>query len=230
MTIKMPQIETPIFITNLISDSKKVEFRPFLAKEHKVLLTLQEAEIEEISHTVSNLVDVCTFNKLDVGNLPHFDLTWLFLKIRSKSIGEEIKIVVNCKCGNKVKSSYSLEELKVIRDEKHDKKIILDGTYGVTMKYPNIEQALEIINKNDLTTEFISDHIENIFTKDECWYAKDDKEIINNFVDSFTLKHMEKITEFYRSSPQLVQEVQADCDKCGNHIDAKISGLYNFFV
>ena len=106
----LPALDVPTYELTLPSTNKKVKFRPFLVKEHKVLLTLSDADEQEVSRVTKDLVDVCTFNKLKVKELPHFDIEYVFLKLRSKSIGENVEVIVNCECGNKIETSFSIEK------------------------------------------------------------------------------------------------------------------------
>ncbi len=92
----LPKLNTPTFELILPSDGSKVKFRPFLVKEHKVLLTMSEAENEEVARIIRELVDVCTFKQLKVDELPHFDIEYIFMFLRAKSIGESVDVIVNC--------------------------------------------------------------------------------------------------------------------------------------
>ena len=113
----LPVLETPTYDLVLPSTNKKIKFRPFLDKEHKILMTLSDAEDSEVIRVIKEIIDVCTFKKLNVDKLPNFDIEYIFLNLRSKSIGEKVDIIVNCPCGNKIEHSIDLNEVKVERKE-----------------------------------------------------------------------------------------------------------------
>ena len=107
----LPKLNTPTFELILPSTGKRVKYRPFLVKEHKVLLTMAESDDKEVARIVSELVDVCTFNALDVKKLPHFDIEYIFLQLRGKSISESVEVIINCECGNKIDTSFNISLL-----------------------------------------------------------------------------------------------------------------------
>ncbi len=232
--MSLPRLEYPTYEATLISTGDKVQYRPFIVKEHKILMTLKNADGVEIARIITSLVDACTFNKLDMAKIPYFDIEYLFLQIRSKSIGETVDVKLKCRtCDNQVSTSYNIDDLKVIKNESHTHKIELSATTGIMMKYPSIEKAISLINdqedENSLN-DLIFDSIEAIYDKDNYWTAdmieeEDFKEFINNLQKS----HFDMIENFFVSSPKVVQEIEAKCDKCDSDIKVKLEGLYNFF-
>lgn len=232
--MSLPVLEYPTYETKLISKQQKVEFRPFLVKEHKLLMMLKNADGPEIARIIKNLVNACTFGKLDVENMPYFDIEYLFLQIRSKSIGEIVDVSINCKCGNKVKTSYNIEDLKVDQTENHTNQIKITPTTGLMMKYPSIEHAIKLFEESDdvdVMDDLIISSIESIYDKENVWYTKDlSKEEIKEFIDNLQKHHFDMIENFFVSSPQIVQEIKATCNQCESDLDVKLKGLYNFFV
>lgn len=229
----LPKLDTPTFELTLPSTNKKIKFRPFLVKEHKVLLTMSEAENEEVSRIIRDLVDVCTFNKLKVDELPHFDIEYIFMNLRAKSIGEVVDVVLNCDCGNKINTTFNIEEVKVEKNKNHSNKIMLTDSVGIEMKYPNIDEVVEVFATNDTkkVVDLIIKSIKTIFSPDEVWDTKDQtKEELEEFVFSLTKTQFEKLEEFFVTAPKVVQTIEADCDKCGKHNVARLEGLQNFFV
>lgn len=229
----LPKLNTPTYELTLPSTGQKVVYRPFFVKEHKVLLTLTNADEKETARVVKELVNICTFEKLNVDKLPHFDIEFIFLNLRAKSIGEIVDVVVNCKCGNKIDTSFDINNLKVEKLPGHTPKIHLSDSIGIEMNYPKFEDVLEVYTDND-TTKIISlivDSIKGIFNTENYWEAKDQtKEELEEFVNSLTKKQFDKIEEFFTSAPKVVQIIETDCPKCGNHNISRLEGLSNFFV
>jgi hypothetical protein len=229
----LPILETPTYELILPSTNKKVKYRPFLVKEYKILLTSVEADTSEITRIVTELVDNCTFNKLDVAKLAHFDVEYLFLNIRAKSISETSEIVINCECGNKIDYTLDITNLKVNKETAYDKKIMLTDDIGVVLRYPQFDEMLEIHDNANSTNvvELITNCIDAVFTKDE-YFDKQSytKEELSSFVSSFTKKQFDKLEEFFRNIPKIVQHIETDCPKCGKHNVVELEGLQNFFV
>jgi hypothetical protein len=231
--MSLPKLDTPTFDLTLPSTGKKIKFRPFLVKEHKVLLTMSEAEDEEVSRIIRELVDVCTLNKLKVDELPHFDIEYIFLNLRAKSIGETVEVILNCDCGNKINTQFNLEDLKVEKKEGHSNKIMLTEKVGVEMRYPTIDEVVQVFASNDTSkvVDLIMRSIKTIFTHDDVWDAKEQtKEELEEFVFSLTKSQFKKLEEFFVTAPKIVQIIEADCDKCGKHNVSRLEGLQNFFV
>ena len=181
----LPILETPTYELNLPSTNKKVKYRPFLVKEYKILLTNIEASANEISRVISELVDNCTFNKLDVEKLPNFDLEYLFLNIRAKSISETADVVVTCNCGNKIDHTIDITNLQVVKKSNIEPKIMLTDDVGVILRYPRFDEMLEIYDNLDSVKilELVSNCIDAVFTKEDYYESNSySKEDLNTFV------------------------------------------------
>jgi hypothetical protein len=229
----LPILETPTYELTLPSTNKTVRYRPFLVKEYKILLTNVEADVKEISRIVTELVDGCTFNKLDSSKLPHFDLEYLFLNIRAKSISENADVVITCKCGNKIDHTMDITKLDVVRHAGVETKIMLTPDVGVVLRYPRFEEMLDIYNNAETIKiiELIASCVEAVYTKDEYFDRKSfDNEEINKFINSFTKKQFDLLEEFFQKIPKVVHHIEAECDKCGNMNVVDLEGLQNFFV
>lgn len=229
----LPILETPSYELILPSTNKKVKYRPFLVKEYKILLTTVEADVNEITRIVTELVDNCTFNKLDISKLAHFDVEYLFLNIRAKSISETADIVINCECGTKVDYTLEITNLKVVKDEKITNKVMLTEDVGVVLRYPKFDEMLDIRdNANSArVVELITDCVDAVFTKDD-YFDKDSytNEELSIFISSFTKKQFDKLEEFFRNIPKIVQHIEVDCPSCKKHNEVDLEGLQNFFV
>lgn len=229
----LPKLDTPTFELTLPSNNKKIKFRPFLVKEHKILLTMSEAENEEVSRIIRELVDVCTFNKLKVDDLPHFDIEYIFMNLRAKSIGEMVDVNINCECGNKIETQFNIEEVKVEKPKEHSNKIMLTDSVGVEMRYPTIDEVIDVFatNDNKKVVDLIIKSINTIFDTEQVWSAKEQtKEELEEFIFSLTKNQFEQLEEFFVTAPKVVQVIEADCNKCGKHNSVRLEGLQNFFV
>ena len=228
----LPKLETPIYELTLPSTGEKISFRPFLVKEYKILLTSLDAENTEINRVVSELVDACTFNKLKIDTLANFDIEYIFLNMRAKSIGEITNLLLNCNnCDNQISIDLNLTEATVEKSEGHVSKINLTEDIIVEMRYPKFDEMINIYQnfKSDKIVEMLSDCIKTVYTEDKI-YDDYTKEEMLEFVNSFSKSQFELIENFFLTMPKLVQHIEQDCDKCGTHNTMTLEGLQNFFV
>ena len=229
----LPKLETPTYELILPSTGDKLKFRPFLVKEHKILLTMSEADDNEVARIIRELVDVCTFKALKIKDLPHFDIEYIFMHLRAKSISETVEVVVNCECGEKIDTSFNIDELKVVKPEGHSNKIMINNEIGIELKYPNIDDVVDIFatKDNQKVIDLIIRSIKAIYNQEEYWEASDQsKEELDEFVYSLTKEQFDKLELFFVTSPKIVQTIECDCPKCGKHNISKLEGLQNFFV
>lgn len=229
----LPKLNTPTFELTLPSSGKKIKFRPFLVKEHKILLTMAEADDSEVARMVNELVDVCTFNTLETKKLPHFDIEYIFLQLRAKSISESVEVVVNCECGNKIDTTFNIDNLKVEKNPNHSNKIMLNNEYGVEMGYPAFNEVVEIYASNDTNkiVDLIVRCVKGVYDNDNYWDSRDQtKEELEEFIFSLTKVQFDKIEEFFVTAPKVVQIIETDCPQCNRHNISRLEGLSNFFV
>lgn len=229
----LPRLDTPTYELMLPSTGAKVKFRPFLVKEHKILLTMSEADNSEVARIIRELVDVCTFNKLKIKDLPHFDIEYIFMNLRAKSISETVDVVVNCECGEKIDTSFSIEDLKVVKPEGHSNKIMINNEIGIELKYPSIDDVVDVFaaKDNQKVIDLIIKSIKGIYNQEDYWVAEEQtKEELEEFVFSLTKEQFDKLEQFFVTSPKIVQSIECDCPKCGKHNVSKLEGLQNFFV
>lgn len=229
----LPKLETPTYELIIPSNNKKITFRPFLVKEHKILMTLSEASQEELLRVIKDLVNVCTFKKLKIDELANFDLEYIFIQLRSKSIGETMDLIINCECGNKIEYTANLLNAKVNKPINHKNKFMINDKIGIEMKYPNFDEvvgAYTSTNSEDIFKLAIS-CIKGIYDKENYWNTADYNETeVLEFVYSLTKQQFDMIEEFFMTMPKLEQTIEADCDKCGKHNEVKLEGLRNFFI
>ena len=229
----LPKLNTPTYELILPSTGNKVKFRPFLVKEHKILLTMSEADNNEVARIIRELVDVCTFKNLKINDLPHFDIEYIFMHLRAKSISETVDVIVNCECGEKIDASFNIDNLQVIKSEGHNSKIMITEEIGIELNYPNIDDVVNVFatNDNQKVIDLILKSVKAIYNQDEYWAAADQtKEELEEFIYSLTKDQFDKLEQFFVTSPKVVQVIECDCPKCGKHNISKLEGLQNFFV
>ena len=235
----LPKIGYPTYELDLPSTGKTIKYRPFLVKEEKVLLLALESKDEkQVIGAVKDLLKNCVISRIKVDQLPSFDLEYLFLKIRAASIGEMINMTVTCLDDNETQAEaqININEVEVLKPEGHDKKIMFDGTTGIVMKYPSMQQFVEReFLQKDLKTEevydFIADSIDQIFDDEEVYDSSTTtKKEFRTFVDSLTTKQFEKIQQFYETCPKLSHTFTVINPNTGKDSEYTIEGLQSFFV
>ena len=223
----------------LPSQQKKIKYRPFLVKEEKILLmALETQKPEDMLEAVKNIVKSCTFNEINPEDYPLFDLEYIFLKIRSKSVGEISKIKVLCPDDKKTyeKIEVDLSKVEVYVEDDHSNNIVLDEDrkLGVVLKYP----SLKIINSGILTGdvkleqmyELIVNSIEQIYEGDKVHMAKDtDKKELEDFVNNLSGEQMKNIQKFFETMPRLEQKVKVTNSKTKVESEVTLKGLADFF-
>tara|TARA_B100000900_G_scaffold279741_1_gene239314 strand:- start:355 stop:1071 length:717 start_codon:yes stop_codon:yes gene_type:complete len=223
----------------LPSQQKKIKYRPFLVKEEKILLmALETQKPEDMLEAVKNIVKSCTFNEINPEDYPLFDLEYIFLQIRSKSVGEISKIKVLCPDDKKTyeKIEVDLSKVEVYVEDDHSNNIVLDEDrkLGVVLKYP----SLKIINSGILTGdvkleqmyELIVNSIEQIYEGDKVHMAKDtDKKELEDFVNNLSGEQMKNIQKFFETMPRLEQKVKVTNSKTKVESEVTLKGLADFF-
>ena len=223
----------------LPSQQKKIKYRPFLVKEEKILLmALETQKPEDMLEAVKNIVKSCTFNEINPEDYPMFDLEYIFLQIRSKSVGEISKIKVLCPDDKKTYETIEvdLSKVEVYVEDDHSNNVVLDENrkLGVVLKYP----SLKIINSGILTGdvklaqmyELIVDSIEQIYEGDKIHMAKDtDKKELDDFVNNLSGEQMKNIQKFFETMPRLEQKVKVTNSKTKVESEVTLKGLADFF-
>ena len=236
--MSLPILETAKYELTLPSQDMKVSYRPFLVKEEKLLLMAMESgESKQITNALKSIVDACTFGAVNVSALPVFDLEYVFLQIRSKSVGEVAKLKVRCPDDNETYANVEvdLSKVEVQVDEAHTNEIQINDKVKMIMKYPTIDSIDADVDANDLKTEqmfdMIAASIYQIYDGETVHNAKDyKKEELNAFIESLSSAHFEKVQKFFQTMPKLQQEIEVENPKTKVKSKMMLQGLADFFV
>ena len=239
----LPTIETPTYELKLHSSNKKVRYRPFLVKEEKVLIIALESKDQMgITNAVKEVLKKCILTKgIDVDSLPTFDIEHLFLNIRAKSIGEDIKLVVTCPDDGETKVPVTIyvDEIKVTKPKGHTKDIKLDDKLTLRMKYPSLNQFIEN-NFNtedeaetlvDKTFRVVADCMDTVFTGEDAWEAKDytPQERLD-FVEQLNSSQYKKVENFFSTMPKLSHTIEVVNPNTKEKGSVVLEGLADFFA
>ena len=212
----LPKIATPRYELELPSTEETITYRPFLVKEEKVLvIALESEDTKQITNAIKTVIQSCIITKgIKVEKLPTFDIEYLFLNIRGKSVGEEIEVNIICPDDGKtqVPVTIDLDDIQIQKNENHKKQIKIDESIMMEMKYPSLDQFIQnnfdFSDKNvmDQSFELISTCIDKIYTEDEVWAAADcSKKEIKEFVESMNSTQFKDIEKFFETMPKLSQ-------------------------
>ena len=242
----LPKIDVPIYSVNLVSTGKPVRFRPFLVKEQKLFLMASESEDpNEMVSVIRQVLKNCVLDEIDVDSLPTFDLEYLFMNLRARSVEEVVDLRYKCnnvlkgtngeekQCNGVVEFKLNILEVQPTKNPEHKNKIQITENLGICFKYPTFEmlQKYEKMTENEMMINILIDCIDYIYDKEEIYYAKDSsKQELEEFVDSLQQKDMEKFKEFFDTMPEIKKDVHFACPKCGYEEDITIKGMQNFFV
>ena len=236
----LPIVETQTYELTLPSTDIKVKYRPFLVKEEKILLQAMESQKQnEIVQALKQIVSACTFGSLNVNELPTFDLEYIFLNIRAKSVGEVAKLKVLCPDDNQTYADVEVDltEINVQVDDKHNNNIVIDENkkIGMIMKYPtlgSIDTEMKIDQKVSAKVLFdiIAKSIYQVYEGDKVFNATDyTKDEMTNFIESLDSKTFLKVQEFYDTMPKLMHEIEVENPKTKVKSKVVLQGLTDFF-
>lgn len=237
----LPKIAVPEYTLKLPSTGKNVKYRPFLVKEEKLLLLAMETgDQKQIVDTVKNIIKSCTNITSKVDELPTFDIEYVFLQIRSKSVGETSTVLITCPDDGEtdVEVSINLQEVEVQHTEGHDTKIDLDGKVGMIMKYPSLDTfvKMNLSTDNDEKTQveqifdLAADCIEQIYDENQVYEAKDVKRSERiEFLEQLNTDQFQKIQKFFETMPKLKQDLEVTNPNTGVTSTVTLEGLGSFF-
>ena len=237
----LPTIATPTYSLELPSNKKEIKYRPFLVKEEKLLvLALEGEDQKDITTAIKSVLQACIKTKgIKIQELPTFDIEYLFLNIRGKSVGEEVEVNIIAPDDGEtsVKVEILLDEISVKEFDGHDKKIKLDDNLMMEMKYPSLEQFIktnfDFSNKTTVEQSFdlVACCIDKIYNEEEVWASEDfSKKEMNEFLEQMNSQQFKKIEKFFETMPKLSHEVKITNPKTKKKSTVVLEGLSSFFA
>ena len=236
----LPKIATPTYELELPSTGKSIKYRPFLVKEEKVLvIALESEDTKQITNAIKAVLKNCVLTKgIKVETLPTFDIEFLFLNIRGKSVGEEIEVNIVCPDDGEtnVPVFIDLDSIQVQKDDDHTNQIKLDDDLMMEMKYPSLEQFIKNNfdfqegNQMDQSFELIATCIDKIYNEDEVWATADcTKKEVKEFLESMNSSQFKEIEKFFESMPKLKHTIEITNPKTKVKSEVVLEGLASFF-
>ena len=233
----LPRVNNPTYVLDLPSTGEKIKYRPFLVKEQKVLMMAQDTKKDaELAETMGRLVSSCTYGKLNPDTAPMFDMEYVFLKIRSKSVGSKVDLMITCPDDEitQVKTIVDLDEIQVQMLDDHSNEINITDEVKIEFRYPILNDMLDLKDDaNDVERVFhiLSKCILSIHFGDDVYQKADisEKEL-NTFVDELTGEQFEKLVEFFGSMPKLRHVINVTNPKTKKKSEVVLEGLESFLV
>ena len=237
----LPKISTPTYELELPSSGQTIKYRPFLVKEEKLLvLALESEDTKQITTAIKTVIKNCIETKnIKVESLPTFDIEYLFLNIRAKSVGEEIEVNIICPDDEEttVPVKINVDDIQVEKSPEHQKQIKVDDTIMMEMKYPSLDQFIknnfdfEGKNAMDQSFDLIASCIDKIYTEDEVWSISDvTKKEVTEFLESMNSSQFKDIEKFFETMPKLSHTIKVKNPKTEVESEVALEGLASFFA
>ena len=235
----LPKLNTPTYELEVPSTDEKIKYRPFLVKEEKILMIAMESKDNgQIVNAVKDIVSACTFNKLDIASIPMFDVEYIFLNIRAKSVGEVSKLKLLCPDDKKTYADVEvdLSKVEVQVDGEHTNKIELTDSMGMIMTYPTIdsfqEGGIQTISASNML-EVVGSCILQIYEDngEKVFQAKDQtKKELTEFIESMNTSQFKQVQKFFDTMPKLKHTIKVKNPKTKNSSEITLTGLNDFFA
>ena len=239
----LPKINTPTYELTLPSNKKKIRYRPFLVREEKILvLAMESNDQKQITDAIIQIIGDCLITKnIDVTKLPTFDIEYLFLNVRSKSVGETVEVNITCPDDGKttVETSINIDDIKVVKNKDHKLIIQLDDKYSMKLKYPTLDQFVEnnfdfemaeVKESVSVAMSMLSTCIDMIYDQEESWDASEStKEELDEFIDQLNTKQFQEVEQFFRTMPKLTHKLKVKNPQTGVESEVVLEGLASFF-
>ena len=238
----LPTLTTPTYELKLPSTGKKIKYRPFLVKEEKILIiALETRNQNEMTNAVKDVLKKCILTRgVKVDNLPTFDIEFIFLNIRAKSIGEDIKLTVTCPDDRETQVSTTIyvDEIQVVKPKNHTTDIILEKDLTLRMKYPSLNQFIESnfdVNDSsedvvDKTFQVVADCIDTVFNKEESWDSTDySPQERLDFIKQLSSKQYKEVERFFATMPKLSHTIEVVNPNTKKKSSIVLEGLADFF-
>ena len=235
----LPKITAPTYELVIPSSDRKVRYRPFLVKEEKLLIIAMESEdTKQITEAVKNVLKNCILTRgIKVEKLATFDIEYLFLNIRGKSVGEDVEVMITCPDDGETQVPYliNLDDIKIVTSDDHNRDIKVDDTLSIRMKYPSMDEFIknnfDVSDMNiDDTFKLIASCIEQVYSEEESWSASDctNKELVD-FIDQLGSKQFKEIEKFFETMPKLSHTLKVVNPKTKVENEILLEGLQSFF-
>jgi hypothetical protein len=237
----LPKISAPTYELELPSTGKKIRYRPFLVREEKILIMALESEdMKQITSAIVQILNDCILTRgVKIKELSTFDIEYLFLNIRAKSVGESVEVNVTCPDDGEtsVQMEIDIDTIKVQKDKKHKNIIKLDDTLSMKLKYPSLDQFVENnFEYNDETNDvnksmtMIASCIEMVYDSEESWNASDcTKKELEEFIEQLNSKQFKEIEDFFTTMPKLSHTIKVKNPNTGVESEVVLEGLASFF-
>ena len=237
----LPKIATPTYELELPSTGKTIQYRPFLVKEEKLLvLALESEDTKEITTAIKTVIKACIKTRgVKVEALPTFDIEYLFLNIRGKSVGEDLDVNIICPDDKvtEVKVNVNLDDIKCVKSEDHTNKIKLDDNLMMEMKYPSLDEFIKTNfdmkeqNQMEQSFDLIAQCIDKVYTEEEVWATEDcSKKELNEFLESMNSAQFKEIETFFTTMPKLTHKFMVTNPKTKVESEVVLEGLASFFA
>ena len=231
----LPKINTVLYDLELPSSGKKVEYRPFLVKEEKILLmALEGKDDREMSKAIKQIITQCVSTAgFNVNKLPMIDLEYLFLNIRGKAVGDISTITFEHECGETINLDIDLSKVKVVKNKNYSDLVKITDDVMIRLTPPGIDNVIGAGNKNqiDMVLEIIRDSIVEIIQGEDVFSAQDHtREELEDFLNSLNSGQFKKVQDYYESLPKMKQDIEYTCKKCGKTEKETLEGLASFFA
>ena len=234
----LPKISTPTYELTVPSTGKNIKFRPFLVKEEKILIIAMESQSDkQIAQAVNDVLSNCILTKgVNVNDFSTFDIEYLFLNIRGKSVGESVDVMITCPDDNttKVPVQVNLDDIKILKNDKHQRDIPLDGNLTMRMKYPSmgefVKNNFSVNMQVDDTFDLVCSCIEQVFSEEESWAASDcTKKELHEFLEQLDSSQFKKIEQFFETMPKLSHTLKVTNPNTKVVNNITLEGLNAFF-
>jgi hypothetical protein len=238
----LPKITTPQYELILPSTGKTIKYRPFLVKEEKVLiLALESKDVNQITNAIKQILKDCIISRgIKVEELPTFDIEYIFLNVRGKSVGESIDLIVTCSDDGEtqVPVKIYIDEIEVQKDPEHRSEIKLDNNLVLKMKYPSLNEFIKNnfdFSSNNISTidkslDVIASCIDSVYTEEEIWSAKDcTKKELTNWIETLTSYQFQEVEKFFNTMPKLSHTFKVKNPKTEVESEVILEGLSDFF-
>ena len=238
----LPKIATPQYTLDLPSTGKSIKYRPFLVKEEKILiLALESEDVKQITSAIKQILKDCIITKgIKVEELPTFDIEYIFLNVRAKSVGEAIELIVTCSDDGttEVPVKVYIDEIQVQKDPNHSTDINLGDGLVLRMKYPSLNEFIKNnfdFSSNDVSSieksfDIVSSCIDMVFNADECWAAADcTKKELNDWIETLTSQQFQEVEKFFNTMPKLSHTFKVTNPNTKKESEVTLEGLTSFF-